>query len=321
MARLLILLALLSAACHGPGRVEYTDGKCFVDGRAIVLAEVQSRQADVSARILDRQPWFVVVTLLVVVLAGASHIEKLALLFRARRSHAKSFGERFADALDRYRVHPIRYFTVVAVTLALLAGAAGLYIYLDADKRASERALAALQFCHLALRTADEQSVLDAQRKNLESIQTTAGDIRALVDKLPPEEQAKAQEIVRTMNSALVKQSGLVTSYFHAADQASRALDARSQALEKGLSSVEANVLSLKTMPLALHDLDETVKKVDGRLGGLDGRLGSVDGKLGGLDGKLGALDGRMQALESQLKELKAREARPPDGGAPAAKK
>ena len=65
--------------------------------------------------------------------------------------------------------------------------AAGLYIYLDADKRASERALGMLQFCHLALRTNEEQGVLDEQRRNLAAIESTAGDIRTLVDKLPPE--------------------------------------------------------------------------------------------------------------------------------------
>jgi hypothetical protein len=280
MERLVLLLVLFAGACHGPGRVEYTAGQCLIDGQSASLAQVQLRQAEVSARILDRQPWFVVVTLLVVVLAGASHIEKLGLLFGARRSQAKGFGERFAAALERYRVHPVRYFAVVGVTLALLAGAAGLYIYLDADKRASERALAALQFCHLALRTAEEQSVLDAQRKNLESIQTTAGDIRALVDKLPPEEQAKAQQIVKTMNSALLKQGTLVTNYFQAADQASRTLEAHSQALERGLSSVEANMLTLKSMPLLLRDVDEVVKKLDARVGTLDAHIQSLEGEL-----------------------------------------
>jgi len=315
MLRVSILFALLLGACHGPGRVEYTDGKCFIDGHAAAMAEVQSRQAEVSARILDRQPWFVVVTLLVVVLAGASHIEKLGLLFGARKSQAKSFGERFAAALERYRQHPVRYFTVVAVTLALLAGAAGLYIYLDADKRASERALAALQFCHLALRTAEEQSVLDAQRKNLESIQSTAGDIRALVDKLPPEEQEKAQEIVKTMNSALVKQGTLVTNYFQAAGQASKTLEAHSLALEKGLSSVEANVLSLKTMPVALHDLDEAVKRLDAHLAGVDGKLGALEKSIVGLDGKLQAIDGQLKSRPAPAQTPSPTEARPLDAG------
>jgi hypothetical protein len=315
MARLVIALPLLwLAACHGPGRVEYTDGKCFIDGEVARLDRVQARQAEVQARILDRQPWFVVVTLLVVVLAGASHVEKLIVLLGARRAQARGLGERIRAALESYRAHPIRYFAIVTGTLALLVCAAGLYIYLDADKRASERALGQLQFCHLALRTAEEQSVLDAQRKNLESIESTAGDIRSLVDKLPPEEKEKAEQIVRSMRAALDKQGSLVSSYFKANDEQARALDARSQALERGLSTVEANVLSLKSVPLALKDLSDAVKRIDNRLGAIDGRLDGLDGNLKSLDAQVKTLASRPVAAPPAPADGGARKA--PDAGA-----
>jgi hypothetical protein len=38
-----------------------------------------------------------------------------------------------------------------------------------------------LQFCHLAMRTEEEEGALDEQRHNLQAIESTAGDIRALV--------------------------------------------------------------------------------------------------------------------------------------------
>src|SRR5262249_39614621 len=153
--------------CGGPGRIQFDNEQCLIDGTPATLAQVEARQTQVTQRILSRQPLFVLVTILVVVLAGTSHVEKLFLLFSARHKEARGLGERLKLALDRYRAHPVRYFSIVAGTLTLLLVAAGLYIYLDADKRASERALGTLQFCHLALRTAEEQGVLDEQRHNL----------------------------------------------------------------------------------------------------------------------------------------------------------
>src|SRR5207237_151760 len=89
---------------------------------------------------------------------------------------------------------------MVAGSVGVLIGAGVFYIYLDADKRASERALATLQFCHLSLRTADEKRALDEQRSNLSSIHDTAGEIRGLIAKLPPDERAKPHPIQRSLD-------------------------------------------------------------------------------------------------------------------------
>src|SRR5262245_40075848 len=184
--RALVFAVLLVAACGGPGRVQYDKDHCSIDGEPATLAEVEARQAEVAQRIQARQPWFAVVTLVVLLLAGASNAEKALVLFRSRkRDGDRRWAERLRDALERQRANPLGWFAIVGGTLTLLALAAGFYIYLDADKRASERALGMLQFCHLALKTNEEQGVLDEQRRNLAAIQSTAGDIRTLVDKLP----------------------------------------------------------------------------------------------------------------------------------------
>jgi hypothetical protein len=308
------LLWGLMAGCHGPGRVEFTQGQCLIDGRTATLAEVEDRQARISERILDRQPWFVLITVLIVALAGMSHVEKVVLLFSTRGSQVRGVGERLRLMLERYRQHPVRYFSIVAGTLSLLGVAGGCYVYLDADKRASERALGLLQFCHLALRDTQAQGILSEQRRNLEALESTAGSIRTLVDKLPPEEQRKAREIVNDINSALARQGKLVGEFVAHTDESTRAVRAETEAVQRGLSSIESAVVALKTLPSSLHDLagevhlhDGKLGAVDGKLGGLDGRLGAVDGKLGGLDGKLGAVDGKLAAIKSQLEVLAAR--------------
>ena len=91
----------------------------------------------------------------IVSLAGIGYVERLVMLFSARRE-ARGMGERLQAVIDRYRSHPVRYFALLAGSVGMLIAAGSLYIYCDADKRSSERALGALQFCHLALRTADE---------------------------------------------------------------------------------------------------------------------------------------------------------------------
>src|SRR4051794_20516548 len=168
MTKLAFLALLLVACVPGPGHVEFTQGQCFIDGRPAQLGDVEARQARISERILARQPWFTVITILVVALAGASHIDKLVLLFSTRGARTHGLGERLKLMLDRYRAHPVRYFAIVIATLGLLGCAAGFYVYLDSDKRASERALGQLQFCHLALRESDAKRVLDEQRQNLQ---------------------------------------------------------------------------------------------------------------------------------------------------------
>ncbi len=315
--RLALALLLFSAAgCARAVHVEFTGGQCLIDGESATLPQVEARQARITERVLARQPWFVVVTILVVVLAGASHIEKIALLFSTRHKEAHSLGDRLRNALDRYRSQPVRYFAIVSGTLALLVLAGACYVYLDADKRASERALGLLQFCHLALKDREQQSLLDEQRKNLEALQSTAGNIRTLVDGLPPEEQRKAQEIVAQMNSALSHQGRLVSDYAERTDEQTKAVREHTAVLEKGLTALETDVVALKTMPGALRDLSGQMQKLDGRIGGVDGKLASSDARL--------------QSVETAVKTLAARpepkcpaciceapRSSAPDGGAP----
>jgi hypothetical protein len=293
------LVAAAAAGCSGPGHVEYVSGQCLLDGRAATLPQVEIHQALVQSRIEGRQPWLTAVTILVLVLAGAGHIEKLLALFSTRKSDARGLAERLKLSLERYRAHPVRYFAIVAATFVALMFAAGAYVYLDVDKRASERAQNMLNFCHLALRTADEQGVLDQQRANLLAIQNTAGDIRALVDKLPPEEQRKAQLIVDQMNSALGRQGKLVSEYLAKTDASTKAVREHTAVVERGLSSVEANVLNLKSLPAGLHDLSELVHKLDGRVQSLDGKVVQGDQRA----------DARLAALEAAVKAIAARPA------------
>ena len=284
----LLVATVLLAACGGPGRVQYDNGRCLIDGHAATLGEVEVRQAAVAARIQSRQPWFAVVTIVFVLVAGASNAEKAMVLLRARKTGGgRPLSERLRDALDRHRQSPMRFFALVGGTLGLLVVAAGLYIYLDVDKRASERALGMLQFCHLALRTDEEQGVLAEQRKNLSAIQSTAGDIRTLVDKLPPEEKQKAQEIVAQMNAALTRQGKIVGDYLSRSDEQQRAIKEHTAAVEKGLSSLSSDLGALKSLPAALRDLGDGVKRVDGKLASEDASVKALQAQLVELDAKL----------------------------------
>ena len=269
------------------------------------------RQATVAKRIQSRQPWFAIVTIVVVIVAGASNAEKAMVLLRARKNDGgRPLGERIRDTLERHRQSPLRFGAIVGSTLGLLLMAAGLYIYLDVDKRASERALGMLQFCHLALRTSQEQGVLDEQRKNLTAIQSTAGDIRALVDKLPPEEKQKAREIVTQMNVALEKQGKIVGDYLTRSDEAEKALKEHNAAVEKGLTSLSTDLGALKSLPTALKDLGEGVKR--------------VDAKVDAQDGDVKALHAALADLDTKVKQLLARPAceppKPPVSSSPTAK-
>jgi hypothetical protein len=287
--RCFIPLLLLLAACGGPGHVQYDNDRCLIDGHTATLGEVESRQAAVAARIQSRQPWFAIVTIVVVLLAGASNAGKAMVLLRARKHDGENrpLSERIRDALERHRQSPMRFGAIVGSTLGLLAMAAGLYIYLDVDKRASERALGMLQFCHLALRTAAEQGVLAEQRKNLNDIQSTAGDIRALVDKLPPEEKQKAREIVSQMNEALTKQGKIVGDYLTRSDEQQKALELHNATVEKGLLSLSTDVGALKSLPAALKDLGDGVKRVDGKMGDDAASFKALQAQLGDLDAKV----------------------------------
>lgn len=289
MIRRAALVALvLAAACGGPGHVQYDNDRCSIDGKQATLAEVEARQAAVAQRIQERQPWFAIVTLVVVLLAVASNAEKALVLFRARHKDGdRKLSDRLRDALARQRERPLAWFGIVGGSLALLVLAAGLYIYLDADKRASERALGMLQFCQLALRTSEEHGVLDEQRRNLAAIQSTAGDIRSLVDKLPPAEQRKAQLIITEMNAALAKQGKIVGEYLQRSDESSKLLKEHTAIVQKGLTSLESDLVALKSLPSSLKELGEGVKRVDGRLGADDSRLAALSAQLVELDGKL----------------------------------
>jgi hypothetical protein len=287
---LVALLVALGGGCHGPGQIEFSAGQCMIDGRPATLGEVETRQARLSERIVARQPLAVAVTVLVVLLAGASHIEKLFLLFNARKSQGAGLGERIRQALDRYRAHPLRYFAIVFATLMLLGVAGGFYVYLDADKRASERALGLLQFCHLALRNDEAQGILAEQRRNLASIESTAGNIRSLVDKLPPEEQKKARQIVEQINVALDHQGKLVNDYMSRSDESAKEAEKHAQLLERGLSSLEAELIALKAMPASVQKLAESVQQADAR----------TQGALGAEQAKLTALEARLEALAAR---------------------
>jgi hypothetical protein len=296
VAALLVLVAASLAGCGGPGHVQYDNDRCLIDGHQATLSEVEARQAAVAARIQSRQPWFAVVTIIIVLVAGASNAEKAMVLLRARRHEGETrpLSERIRDALDRHRQSPLRFGAIVGTTLGLLAVAAGFYVYLDVDKRASERALGMLQFCHLALRTSEEQGVLAEQRKNLNHLQSTAGDIRALVDKLPPEEKQKAREIVAQMNSALEKQGKIVGDYLTRSDEQQKALEQHNAFVEKGLTSLASDVGALMSLPAAVKDLGDGVKKLDGKL---DTKLADKDESAKELADKLAALDEKMQKL------------------------
>ncbi len=288
LARAFVLTVLFLGACGGPGHVQYDNDRCLIDGHTATLGEVETRQAAVATRIQSRQPWFAIVTIVVVLVAGASNIEKVLVLFRARKHDGgRPLGERIRDALERHRQSPIRFGAIVGSTLGLLLLAAGLYIYLDVDKRASERALGLLQFCHLALKTNEEQGVLAEQRKNLSAIESTAGDIRALVDKLPPEEKQKAREIVATMNTALEKQGKIVGDYLSRSDEQQKALKEHTALVEKGLSSLSTDLGALKSLPSALKDIGEGVRRVDAKVATQDGDVKALQTALTDLDAKV----------------------------------
>jgi hypothetical protein len=268
--------------------VQYDNDRCLIDGHTATLGEVETRQAAVAARIQSRQPWFAIITIVFVLVAGASNAGKVTVLLRARKSDSdRPLSERIRDALDRHRESPLRFGAIVGSTLGLLLVAAGLYIYLDVDKRASERALGMLQFCHLALRTSAEQGVLAEQRQNLSAIQSTAGDIRALVDKLPPEEKQKAREIVAQMNVALEKQGKIVGDYLTRSDEQQKALKEHTAAVEKGLSSLSTDLGALKSLPATLKEIGEGVRRVDGKVAADDASFKALQTQLSDLDGKL----------------------------------
>ena len=285
----LVVLALCALGC-GPGRVQYDGGSCLEDGKALTPAQVESEQAQVAQRIASRQPWFAVITIGVVVVAVGSNAQRALALLKARHAHGQQLAARLQEALTRQRGSPVLFAVLLAMSMAFVAIGGGFYIYLDVDKRASERALGMLQFCHLAMRSQQEQKVLDEQRNNLEAIQSTAGDIRTLVDKLPPDEQRKAQLIVSEMNDALAKQGKIVGDYAERADEAQKDLSEHTAAMEKGLASVQGDLAGLKSLPTDVKDLETATHDIDHAMMSIDGRFDELRAKVAGVDAKMDAL-------------------------------
>ncbi|HVT10226.1 MAG TPA: hypothetical protein VHO67_22355 [Polyangia bacterium] len=258
------LQAIAASGCGGPGTVQFDRDRCYVDGRPATLTQVEEREALVQHRIAVRQPWLVVITVVVVSLAGIGYIEKLVLLLSASRD-TKGMGERMRAVAERYRAHRVRYFAMVGGSVALLVTAGILYIWVDADKRANERTLGTLQFCHLALRTSEETSALNEQRQNLASIHETAGEIRQIIDKLPPAEQVKAQEIIGHMDDAVGRERRLITEGLERSQDTADAIRDGTLSIEKNLSGVQSALGALKDVPASVKAVVETLQKADQR--------------------------------------------------------
>jgi hypothetical protein len=298
MRPLALLLATAAlAACGGPARVTYDRDHCFLDGQPVFVEQVEAEQSRLARRVLDRQPIQTAITLAVLLIAGATYIDKLIRLFAGRHAHEadprRSLAVRVRELLDRQRSYPVRYFAIVGGTAALLVSAAAVYLYLDADKRASERALQQLQFCHLALKTAAEQASLDEQRKNLDALSSTAGNIKQLVDQLPPEEQRKAELLLSQMRTALGNQSQLLARQSAVA----QAVQAGSELIQRNLGALAADVGGLKPLPAHIKELEAGLGRLEARTqpprgtATLGEALQAVQAQVGQLDGKVAQID------------------------------
>lgn len=287
-------------ACNGGSRVEYVDGKCLLAGVVSTLGQVQTRQAEVTQHVLSRQPILTAIAVAAVALAGASYVQRILTVLAARRAPAQGLADRLRNRMERYRAHPLRYFLILSAVLATLIAAGGAYIALDADKRASERALTSLQFCHLALRSAEEQHTLAEQRDNLATIQATAGDIRSLVDKLPPAEQQKAHEIVNQLSSSLGQQSAMVTRYAQHADLAAHEVAEHQAVVERGLSRLTDDVVDLKSVPSAVGKLSDELHSMVLRGDTLAGELGVCNTRLDTLGKGLDAVAKQVDVLANR---------------------
>jgi tRNA nucleotidyltransferase/poly(A) polymerase len=109
--------------------------------------------------------------------------------------------------------------------------------------------------------------MLDEQRRNLTNIESTAGSIRDLVDRLPPQHQEEAKQIVEQLRRALGDQGKLVNAYAEKSAESARQLQQHTELVEHGLSTLETNFGSLKAVPILLHDLSEQLRQHDQRNG------------------------------------------------------
>ena len=297
--RALWLLALAPLACVASSKVNFADGQCLIDGVPATLAQVETHQAAITQHILSRAPILTGIAVAAVAIAGGGYIQRILTILAARRAAAQSLGDRVRLRMERYRAHPVRYFLLLGGVLSLLIAAGAAYVSLDADKRASERSLATLQFCHLALRSANEQRVLGEQRENLAAIQTSEHDIRALVDKLPPAEQEKAREIVDQLSTSLGQQRTAVAQLAQRADVNAKQVAVE---VEKGLSKLDGDMGDLRTVPVALGKLSTD-------LVGLGARTDTVGGEVEACNAKVDSLGKSLDALGKQLADLAARPA------------
>jgi hypothetical protein len=295
------MLIAITSGCRGPGEVRFNQSGCTIDGQAADLSRVEAREAAVQHRIARLQPWLVAITVAIVSLAGIGYIERLIMLFSARRD-ARGMGERLQGVVDRYRSHPVRYFALLAGSVGMLIAAGSFYIYCDADKRSSERALGALQFCHLALRTAEEKQALDDQRQNLSSIHETAGAIRQLIDKLPPGEQAKASEIINHMDDAVGRERRVISGHLQRSEETTLALSTEAKSIARGLDGLATDVSNLKGLP-------GDVRALAGVLGDVNGRAATANEKLTAANDKLTEASAALATLVGSVRELAARPA------------
>jgi hypothetical protein len=289
-------LMAITSGCAGPGDIRFDKDGCSIDGRPADLPRVEAREAAVQHRIASLQPWLVVITVAIVSLAGIGYVERLVMLFSARRD-ARGMGQRLQSLVDRYRSHPVRYFALLVGSVMMLLAAGGLYIYCDSDKRSSERALGALQFCHLALRTADEKHALDDQTQNLSSIHETAGAIRQLIDKLPPAEQAKASEIINHMDDAVGRERRAISERLQRSEDTTVALSNRAQSIERGLGQLETDVGTLKTLPADVRALGTALASADNRAALAGDKLSAANDKLAEVNAALATLQRTMSAV------------------------
>jgi hypothetical protein len=299
------LLVLSLAACGRIPTVRFANDTCFIDNAPAGIVQVEREEARLSQHMIERQPLFILVTLMVVVLAGAGYVLRIVDVIAVRGEDGLGFLDRLRQALERHRAHPARYFAMLAGTFALLLIACGVYISLDSDKRASERSLGLLQFCNLALRTADEHNVLSEQRDNLEALSATAGRIQALVGELPPDEQQKAQLVIDQVSKALDKQEKSLSDSLDRNAQAAAQERRQTEQVESSLSGIAADMQALKGVPAALAaeraDLAALSKKLDARESAVDDKLDQSARAAAAERGDLAALAKRLDALESRL--------------------
>jgi chromosome segregation ATPase len=150
-----------------------------------------------------------------------------------------------------------------------------------------------LQFCHLALRTVDENKTLDDQRQNLASIHQTAGEIRQLIDKLPPAEQAKAQEIVGHMDDAVRRQGRSIADRLQRSEDTAESIRDGTLSIERGLSGLQSELGELRELPARVHAIGDALHGVESHGVATEQTLAEVSGKIAAVQKSLDGLSNR----------------------------